>query len=111
MKVYKFEEFVTESLPQQHSVDQLKMVRKLSKGTDIGDKINPTGANLLFDTNFIDTGIESYQDYMKNNLEDHNKRMGFKSGGPHINYLPPNPEKKGKQKLGKQKLKGYDFGK
>ena len=110
MKIFKFTEFITESLPQQKSVDQLKMVRKLSKGTDIGDKIHMTGANLGYDTNVIDTGIESYQDYMSHNLSDHNKRQGFKKGGPHISYLPPNPEPKGKQKLGKQKLKGYDFG-
>lgn len=111
MKVFKFTEFITESLPQQKSVDQLKMVRKLSKGTDIGDKIHMTGANLSYDTNVIDTGIESYQDYMSHAYVDHNKRNGFdKKGGPHVNYTTPNPEPKGKQKLGKQKLKGYNFG-
>ena len=50
MKISKFIEFIKESLPQQKSVEQLKMVRKLSKGTDIGDKVKMKGANLLYDT-------------------------------------------------------------
>ena len=69
MKVLKFAEFVKESVIQQNSVDQLKRVRALSKGTDIGDRIsdmNKEGANILSIANVIDTGIESYQDYMKN---------------------------------------------
>ena len=74
MKISKFIEFIKESLPQQKSVEQLKMVRKLSKGTDIGDKVKMKGANLLYDTNIIDTGIESYQDYMSHNMNDHNKK-------------------------------------
>jgi hypothetical protein len=59
-----------ESLPQQNTVDQLKMVRKLSKGTDIGDKIsnmNKQGANIQYIRNPIDTGIESTQDYERSN--------------------------------------------
>ena len=59
-----------ESLPQQGTVDQLKMVRKLSKGTDIGDKIsnmNKQGANIQYIRNPIDTGIESTQDYERSN--------------------------------------------
>jgi hypothetical protein len=28
------------SLPNKNTIDQLKMVRKLSKGTDIGDRIS-----------------------------------------------------------------------
>ena len=115
MKVFKFTEFLTESLPQQKSVDQLKMVRKLSKGTDIGDKIHMTGANLSYDTNVIDTGIESYQDYMSHASTDYDKANGLtKKGGPHRNYTTPNPEPKGGQKLGnsnKKKLKGFDFSK
>jgi hypothetical protein len=56
------------ALPQQHSVDQLNKVRKISKGTDIGDKIsdmNKQGANIHYIKNPIDTGIESYQDFEK----------------------------------------------
>lgn len=69
-QLLSFEEFVNESLPQQHSIDQLKKVRKLSKGIDIGDRIsdmNKQGANLQYIRNPIDTGLESYQTYMKNN--------------------------------------------
>ena len=54
------------ALPQQHTVDQLNMVRKASKSTDIGDRIsdmNKQGANLQYMRNPIDTGIESTQDY------------------------------------------------
>ena len=72
MKIYKFDEFdkIEESLPRQHTVDQLKMVRKLSKGTDIGDRIsnmNKQGANIQYIHNPIDSGIESYEDYEKKN--------------------------------------------
>lgn len=59
-----------EALPQQHTVDQLKMVRRISKSTDIGDKIsdlNKQGANIQYLRNPIDTGIESTQDYERSN--------------------------------------------
>jgi len=59
-----------ESLAQQHTVDQLKMVRKMSKGTDIGDRIsdmNKQGANIQYISNPIDTGVESIQDYERSN--------------------------------------------
>ncbi len=59
-----------ESLAQQHTVDQLKMVRKMSKGTDIGDRIsdmNKQGANIQYISNPIDTGVESYEDFEKHN--------------------------------------------
>ena len=58
------------ALPQQHTVDQLNKVRKISKGTDIGDKIsdmNKQGANVQYIRNPIDSGIESYQDFEKKN--------------------------------------------
>jgi len=64
-----FEE-LNESLPRNKSVEQMKMVRKLSKGTDIGDRIsdmNDEGANLHYMYNAIDKGIESHEDYEKNN--------------------------------------------
>ncbi len=59
-----------ESLMRQSSVDQLKMVRKLSKGTDIGDRIsnmNKEGSNIQYIQNPIDSGIESYEDFEKSN--------------------------------------------
>lgn len=58
------------ALPQEHTLDQLKMVRKKSRGTDIGDKIsdmNKQGANIQYIQNPIDTGIETMQDYERNN--------------------------------------------
>jgi hypothetical protein len=64
MKIYRFNEFdaIDESLPNKNTIDQLKMVRKLSKGTDIGDRIsdmNREGENLHYMHNAIDNGIES----------------------------------------------------
>jgi hypothetical protein len=61
---------LNENLPRQSTVNQLKRLRKLSKGTDIGDKIsdmNKQGANIQYIQNPIDSGIESYEDYMSNN--------------------------------------------
>jgi hypothetical protein len=58
------------ALPQQSTVDQLNKIRKISKGTDIGDKIsnmNKQGANIQYIQNPIDTGIESYQEFQKKN--------------------------------------------
>ena len=57
---------VDESLPQQHTLDQLKKVRKASKGIDIGDRIsdiNNTVANIQYIRNPVDTGIETQQDF------------------------------------------------
>lgn len=64
---------VNESLPRQHTVDQLKRVMKLSAKTDIGNRIsdmNKQGANIDYIRNPIDSGIESYEDF-----EKHNKRF------------------------------------
>lgn len=70
MKIYKFDEFILESLPRKSTVDQLNKLRKLTKGTDIGDRIsdmNKQGANIQYIQNPIDTGIESYEDFEKHN--------------------------------------------
>jgi len=59
-----------ESLPRQETVNQLKRLRKLTKGIDIGDRISDMtkqGANIQYIQNPIDTGIESYEDFEKNN--------------------------------------------
>jgi hypothetical protein len=64
------EDNVNESLPNKKSIDQLKMVRKLSKGIDIGDKISDMtkqGANISYIQNPIETGIESYEDFENKN--------------------------------------------
>lgn len=59
-----------ESLPNQKSIDQLKMVRRLSKKTDIGDRISDLskeGSNIEYIQNPIDSGIESYEEFQKKN--------------------------------------------
>lgn len=75
-KVLTFNEFlIKESLPQQHTVDQLKSVKKTMNkeiGGDIGDKISDSekkSANVYFFRNPIETGIESYQDFEKSNRQ------------------------------------------
>ena len=58
------------ALPQQHTLDQLKMIRKKSRNTDIGDKIsdmNKQGANIQYIRNPVDTGVETFQDYERSN--------------------------------------------
>jgi hypothetical protein len=59
-----------ECLPNEKSIKQLEMVAKLSKKTDIGNRIsdmNKEGANIHWIQNPIDTGIESREDYENNN--------------------------------------------
>ena len=71
MRLLRFEEFeINESLPRQHTVDQWNKLRKMTKGVDIGDRIsdlNKQGANIQYYQNAVDTGIESYEDFEKNN--------------------------------------------
>jgi len=71
MRLLRFEEFeVNESLPRQHTVNQWNKLRKMTKGVDIGDRIsdlNKQGANIQYYQNAVDTGIESYEDFEKNN--------------------------------------------
>ncbi len=58
-----------ESLPRQRTVDQLKSLRKLTKGIDIGDRIdNMSGqGNIHYSGNAVDRGVESYEDFEKKN--------------------------------------------
>ena len=70
--IKKIEDFdiIEESLPQQSTVDQLKKVMKLSRKTDIGNRISDMskqGANIQYMHNAIDNGVESIQDYQKSN--------------------------------------------
>lgn len=51
------------ALPRQSTVDQLKKIRRISKKTDIGDKISNAG-NI---SSPIDKGIESYEKFQKKN--------------------------------------------
>lgn len=58
---------IYESLPNKKSVDQLKMVAKISKKTDIGNRLpDENGSNLAYIKNPIDN-IESFEDYEKKN--------------------------------------------
>jgi hypothetical protein len=55
-------------LPRETSLRQLKMLRKLTKGTDIGDitkddRLNHNVPNLQYIGNPIDTGIDSYEEF------------------------------------------------
>ena len=55
-------------LPRETSVRQLKMLRKLTKGKDIGDltvgdRLNHNIPNLQYIGNPVDTGIDSYEDF------------------------------------------------
>jgi len=59
-----------EALPRKETVEQLKRIRKASKGIDIGDRISKMykqGSNIHYIQNPIDTGIESYEDFEKKN--------------------------------------------
>lgn len=70
VKISKVQATNEESLPQESTVKQLEKIRKISKNTDIGDKIsdmNKEGANIQYIQNPIDKGIQSIQDYWKKN--------------------------------------------
>lgn len=62
---------INESLPRKRSVQQLKKLRQLTKGIDIGDRtpnLKKQGANIHFMRNPIDDDfIESYEDFEKKN--------------------------------------------
>ena len=91
MNIIKFEDFVNESLPQQNSVDQLKKLRKLTKGIDIGDRIsdmNKQGANIDYIHNVIDNGIESIQDYQRSN-KNFDKKVSLRRIKPFKGYVAP----------------------
>lgn len=67
--ILRFLEISEGALPRRRSVNQLKKLRKATKGVDIGDKIsdmNKQGANIHYIHNPVDTGVESYEDYMSN---------------------------------------------
>lgn len=93
MKIQRCSDYIKESLPQNKSVEQWDMVRKLSKGTDIGDRIKDMesqGANIDYIRNPIDTGIETYQDYMYNNKDfDEKNPLNNQTKGPAISYIGP----------------------
>lgn len=94
MKIYSFEEFITESLPRKQAVDQLKKVDKIIQkeiGGDIGDKIPDMmkqGANIHYIHNPIDTGIETYEDSLKNSDIKYTQK-DFDSKNPMNNQKKP----------------------
>lgn len=62
--------FFEGALPREETVNQLKKLRKKTKGIDIGDRISDMskqGANISYIRNPIDTGVESMEDYWKSN--------------------------------------------
>jgi hypothetical protein len=70
IKIKKFKDLNEGALPRKSTVDQLKKLRKLTKGIDIGDRVpdlKKQGANIHLYQNPIDTGIESYEDFEKKN--------------------------------------------
>ena len=55
------------ALPRQSTVDQLNKIRRATKSVTIDDRITKMkGANLGYEGNTIDRGIESYEDFQKN---------------------------------------------
>ena len=97
MKIQRCSEYIKESLPQDKSVEQWNMVRKLSKGIDIGDRIadmEKQGANIDYIRNPIDSGIETYQDYMANTIVgydgyDAQNPLKSQQKGPFISFIGP----------------------
>ena len=56
------------ALPRQSTVDQLNKIRRATKSVTIDDSIpKMKGANLGYEGNTIDRGIESYEYFQKNN--------------------------------------------
>lgn len=74
-KILKYNEFnINESLPRQSTVNQLKRLRKLTKGIDIQDKLKSSNlANEIGTKNMVDNGIESYEYYIKSNRRKRRK--------------------------------------
>jgi len=69
-KIMRFDDFNEGALPREETVQQLKKLRKMTKFTDIGDRVSnmkKQGANINFIHNPVDTGIESYEDFEKHN--------------------------------------------
>jgi len=56
------------ALPRESTVKQLEKIRKATKSTTIDDRVPKLkGANLGSEKNFVDSGIESYEDFQKKN--------------------------------------------
>ena len=56
------------ALPRESTVKQLEKIRKATKSTTIDDTTpKMKGANLGYEGNTVDRGVESYEDFEKNN--------------------------------------------
>ncbi len=75
-------EDINEALLRQNSLDQLKKLRKITKGYDIGDRLDPMqGNNLVWQKNFIDNNVETFEEY-------HKKNQNFRINQNVINFVP-----------------------
>ena len=91
VKISKIETTNEEQLPQESTVKQLEKIRKQTKSVTIDDevsKMSKQGANIQYARNPIDTGIESYQDYERNN-KNFDKKHTFKRIKPFKNFCVP----------------------
>ncbi len=56
------------ALPRESTVKQLEKIRKATKSTTIDDRVPKLkGSNLGYERNYVDSGIESYEDFEKKN--------------------------------------------
>lgn len=61
---------VFEALPSEHNLNQLKELRKKTRGVDIGDRVpnmKKQGANIHFMHNPVDDHVETQEDFEKHN--------------------------------------------
>lgn len=56
------------ALPRESTVKQLEKIRKATKSTTIDDRVPKLkGSNLSHERNYVDSGIESYEDFERKN--------------------------------------------
>jgi hypothetical protein len=56
------------ALPRESTVKQLEKIRKATKSVTIDDRVPKLkGANLGYERNYVDSGIESHEDFEKKN--------------------------------------------
>jgi hypothetical protein len=62
-------------LPREHNIKQLKKIRKMMKGQDIGDKVMSDQKvkkypNLMYSDNPLDRKVDTYESFIKKQRED-----------------------------------------
>lgn len=66
--IFNYKEFISESLIRSNSLRQLEEVKRLSKGTDIGEKTNDSKfGNTICIKNPIDSLLDTYEDQQEEN--------------------------------------------